>query len=100
MRQFESAIINAGLPLRKPRFAQEFFHSTDAVVGRSYPTQTVLRDINKAIPQWTENKRADYREAIDVYPMAAGILHRYGINLGAGATRCNTICLLLHSFSL
>lgn len=55
VRQFEDAIVNAGLPLHKPRSKMEFFHSTDAVVSRSFPTESVLKQINKQIPQWTEN---------------------------------------------
>jgi hypothetical protein len=51
--RFESAIAAAGVHLKRLRSQQEFFHSTMAVVVRSFPIDVALQSINAQIPVWT-----------------------------------------------
>ena len=47
LKNFEAAIIKAGVPIVRPRAEQEIFHITIGTTNSTYPMDIALNDINK-----------------------------------------------------
>jgi len=54
IKDFETALIAAGFHINRTRALQEPFHTTLGVVGKNYPVDAVLTEINNAIPVWSD----------------------------------------------
>ena len=54
LKNFEAAIIKAGVPIVRPRAEQEIFHITIGTTNSTYPMDIALNDINKNIKVWSK----------------------------------------------